>query len=138
MPQCNFNPFLFWRGHTGDLHETCPSHTGCCGAANPGTAAVSSLAWHWGWANSASDAPTQQPLQLPPPASNMGKVGNHILETIFYLGLFGFFFPAPSCSLWLSSAPTRTGRFIPHCHHFRGEDQTLTSPVQEGEGFLAG
>lgn len=87
MPQCNFNPFLFWRGHTRDPHETCPSHTGCCGAADPGTAAVSRLAWHWGWANLASNTPTQQPLQLPPPASNVGKVGNHVLETIFFFPL---------------------------------------------------
>lgn len=94
MPQCNTNPFLFWCGHTRDLHETCPSHTRCWGAANPGTAAMSSLAWHWGWANSAGDLPTQQSLLLLPPASSVGKVGNHTPETIFYL----FFSASPSLS----------------------------------------
>lgn len=53
----------------------------------------------------------------------------------FFICVCSVFFPAPSCSLWLPPAPTRTGRFIPHCHHFRDKDQTLTSPVQREKAF---
>lgn len=119
MPKRNTNPFLFWGGHTRYLHETCPFHTRCHGAENPETAAAPGV----GWANSASDIPTQQLLQLPPPAKNVVEVCNHILGKILIFKLF----PPPPFSL--SPAPSRTGRLPPHSQHSISEVRTRPSTL---------
>lgn len=85
------------------------------------------------WANSASDAPTQQPLQLPPPARNVVKVCNHRPENIIYLFIiFSLLLP----TLSLSPAPSRTGRLLPHSQHGISEVRTRPSPLPRRGGTL--